>query len=90
VGSEKADQHVIEQATSVSRFTKQQALLSWCAEVFIEEIDLVSHAGIQVECQARQRGITDEETLRILHTTALQEFIGTEAQWHKGYQDHSS
>ena len=81
LGCEETDEHVIEWATSAHRFTNQQALLSWCAEVFMDEIDLLRHTSLQVEFEARQRGITDQKTLDTLHTTALQEFIGTEAQW---------
>jgi hypothetical protein len=84
LGCEKADEQVIERATSAHRFANQQAMLSWCAEVFIEEIDLVRHAGTQVEQQAHQRGVTDKQTLRALHDTTLQEFVGTEARWRKG------
>jgi hypothetical protein len=85
LGSEKSEQRLIELAVSAHQFTGQQALLNWCAEVFMEEIDLLSHARLQVEFEARQRGITDQETLQTLHTTALQEFMGTEAQWRQGY-----
>jgi hypothetical protein len=90
LGCEKSEQDVIERATSVHRFTNQQAMLSWCAELFIEEIDLLSHAGVQGGYQARRRGITDKETLRARISTALQEFIGTEDQWHKGYNNDST